>query len=214
LDVVMKPPGPDSPGFAPAVRRLVSTVKAMSQVKVVRRWRSSTPARPEAPAPPPPPAAPPRARVLAVAASTGGPPALRQLLSGLPRDFAAPILVVQHLSPGFAAGLASWLNSVSGFRVKVAEEGEPLARGTAYIAPDDRHLGVSDRHLVTLSPAGPVAGFRPSATMLFESVARAYGRSALAVILTGMGDDGVRGLRAIRRSGGYVIAQDEASSVV
>ena len=212
LDVLMKPPGPDSPGFAREVRRLVSTVKAMSQVKVVRRWRSppsrpprtySGPARPEA-----------RANIVAIAASTGGPPALQRLLSGLSPEFAAPILVVQHITPGFVGGLADWLDSVCDLRVKVAEEGEPLAGRTVYLAPDDLHLGVDDRRSIKLSNARPVGGFRPSGTVLFESIARAFGNSALAVILTGMGDDGVRGLRAVRDSGGQVIAQDELSSVV
>jgi two-component system, chemotaxis family, protein-glutamate methylesterase/glutaminase len=214
LEVLKKPPGPDAPDFATAARRLVWTVKAMSQVKVVRRWRE-TPARPGLPAEP---ALPGRlgapARIVAIAASTGGPPALQRLLSGLPAEFSAPILVVQHITPGFAHGLAAWLDSVCGLRVKVAEEGETLARRTVYLAPDDRHLGVSDRRGVMTPAHDPVGGFRPSATFLFESVAHAFGGSALAVVLTGMGVDGVQGLGAVRRRGGRVLAQDEATSVV
>jgi two-component system, chemotaxis family, protein-glutamate methylesterase/glutaminase len=213
LDILMKPPGPDSPGFERAAGRLVSTIKAMSQVKVVRRWRSSPPSgigsRPGRAV-----SARSRGRVVAIAASTGGPPALQRLLSGLPPEFAAPVLVVQHITQGFAGGLAHWLDSVCPLRVKLAEHGEPLAARTVYLAPDDRHLGVSDRRLVALSDAGPIGGFRPSGTFLFESVARSFGASTRAVILTGMGDDGVRGLQAVRRSGGHVIAQDEPSSVV
>jgi two-component system, chemotaxis family, protein-glutamate methylesterase/glutaminase len=213
LDILMKPPGPDSPGFERAAGRLVSTIKAMSQVKVVRRWRSSPPpgigSRPDRAF-----SARSKGRVVAIAASTGGPPALQRLLSGLPPEFSPPVLVVQHITQGFAGGLAHWLDSVCPLRVKLAEHGEPLAARTVYLAPDDRHLGVSDDLRVGLSDAGPIGGFRPSATFLFESVARVFGPSALAVILTGMGDDGVRGLRSVRRSGGRVIAQDELSSAV
>jgi two-component system chemotaxis response regulator CheB len=214
LEVLRKPPGPDSPRFAAEARRLISTVKAMSQVKVVRRWREAPPR----PKPPAHPAKPSQfgwpARVVAIAASTGGPPAIQRLLSGLPPEFSAPILIVQHITPGFAHGLAAWLDSICRLHVKVAEEGEVLARRTVYLAPDDRHLGVSARRRVMTSADEPVGGFRPSANFLFESVAQVFGGSALAVILTGMGVDGVRGLGAVRRRGGRVLAQDESTSVV
>jgi two-component system chemotaxis response regulator CheB len=149
-----------------------------------------------------------------VATSTGGPAALHRLLSDLPGDFAAPVLVVQHITHGFTAGLADWLNKVSALHVKVALDGEPLAANTVYLAPDDRHLGLGDRRTVSLSAAPAVGGFRPSGTFLFESAARVFGAAAVAVILTGMGEDGVAGLQAVRRAGGPVIAQDEKSCVI
>jgi two-component system, chemotaxis family, protein-glutamate methylesterase/glutaminase len=215
-----KPPGPASPDFEAAARVLRNTVKDMAEVKVVRRWRPAAadkePRRQgdkeKAPAVSSP--SPPAPRVVAVAASTGGPEALQRLLSGLPGDFAAPILVVQHITPGFTEGLASWLSGVCDLRVKVADHGEPLAPHTVYLAPDDRHLTVARPGHVLLSTAPPVYGFRPSATPLFESAARLCGPAAAAVILTGMGDDGVVGLRAVRQAGGRVFAQDEKSCVV
>jgi two-component system chemotaxis response regulator CheB len=190
----------------------VATVKAMAGVKVVRHWRPSAVPPPSLPQPTSPVGG--RIRVVAVAASTGGPAALQRLLAGLPADFPAPILVVQHITTGFTSGLADWLDAVCPVRVKVAREGEPLAARTAYLAPDDRHLGVTGRSLVALSAAPPIGGFRPSGTFLFEAVARAFGPEVLAVILTGMGDDGVAGLRAVRQAGGRIIAQDEKTSVV
>jgi two-component system chemotaxis response regulator CheB len=214
LDVLFKPPDPRSPEFPAAARRLIAAVKAMAHVKVVRRWR---PTVADAPAPAVPPVArsETRARVVAIATSTGGPAALQRLLSHLPAAFPLPILVVQHITPGFTNGLASWLASVSSLRVKVAQHNEPMSPRTVYLAPDDFHLGTACRGgTVALSNAPPVRGFRPSGTFLFESVALAYGPSALALILTGMGDDGVAGLRAIRRAGGQVIAQDEKTSIV
>jgi two-component system chemotaxis response regulator CheB len=125
-----------------------------------------------------------------------------------------PILVVQHIATGFVEGLASWLGASCDLRVKVAESGEPLRARTVFLAPDERHLGVSRDATVILADAPPVNGFRPSGSYLFESAAQAFGASVGAVILTGMGSDGVEGLRAVKAAGGLVLAQDEASSVV
>jgi two-component system, chemotaxis family, protein-glutamate methylesterase/glutaminase len=211
LTLLAKPAGPSSPEFEKEKREFVETVKAMSQVKVVRRWRDRQPAEPRAGRPA---LGGPRVRVVAIAASTGGPAALQQTFSALEGDFPVPILVVQHIARGFVEGLASWLSAVCPLRVKVAEEGEPLSPRTAYLAPDERHLGVSTQASVSLSRTPSGAGFCPSATFLFESVARVFGASALAVVLTGMGQDGLDGLLAVRSAGGRIIAQDEATSVV
>lgn len=210
LAVLQKPPSPRSPGYAAAARELCETVKAMAEVKVVRRVRAR-------PRPAPPPAAAlghGPLRVVAIGASTGGPQALEALLRALPPDFSVPILVVQHIATGFTAGLASWLARATGRRVKVAEAGEPLRGDTVLVAPDGRHLGAVRSGVALVSEDPPVGGFRPSASFLFASVAEAYGASAAGVILTGMGRDGVEGLRALRRSGGRILAQDEESSVV
>ena len=214
LEVMVKPPSPESPGFEAAARAITMTVKAMAQVKVVRHWRAkpgpyTAPARLAAPLP-----AGFRGRVVAIATSTGGPAALQQLLSGVPTDFTVPILVVQHITPGFTAGLAHWLGSVCRLRVKVAEHGESLAARTVYLAPDALHLGATSAGAALLSDVPAIGGFRPSGTFLFDSVARAYHSGVIALILTGMGEDGVEGLRAVRNAGGRVLAQDEASSTV
>lgn len=212
LTVLAKPEGVGSPEFEASARQFLQSVKAMSQVKVVRRW----PDRMIAELPPAhrPEEGTARGRAVAVAASTGGPAALHQILTSIPGDFCAPILVVQHISGGFVEGLSRWLNDVSPLKVKVAESDESLCPSTVYIAPDDRHLGVTSGHTIQLSSAPPIGGFRPSGTFLFESVAKAFGSAAVALVLTGMGQDGVDGLRAIREVGGTVMAQDERSSVV
>ena len=210
LDVLPKPPGPDSPQFDETARKLIATVKAMAQVKVVRHWRSGGRAARASLAP----RTGVRGTIVAIVTSTGGPAALQRLLEDLPGDFPTPILVVQHITKGFVPGLVSWLNTVCDLRVKLAGQGEILAPHTVYLAPDDRHLGVSTQGTVVLSNAPPLGGFRPSGTFLFESVARSYGPAAIAVILTGMGQDGVDGMRAIRQAGGHTLAQDEKSSVV
>lgn len=209
LAAVAKPESPGSRRFEEDRAQLVATVKAMADVKVVRRWSGRTP--PAAPLPPAPRAP---VRLVALAASTGGPVALQTILSALAADFPVPLLVVQHLSRGFVGVLARWLGSATALRVKVAVAGEPLLPGTVYLAPDDEHLGAAPDGTVSLSPAAPIAGFRPSASHLFRSASDVYRDSLLAVILTGMGDDGVKGLRDAHAAGALVLAQDEASSVV
>ena len=212
LTVLPKPPAPDDPAFQSSADRLVSTVRTLSDVKVVRRWsshRSDNGSRPMAL-----PGEAPGVRIVSVAASTGGPAALYRLLERLPPDADAPVAVVQHIADGFAPGLVAWLGSGTPLPVKLAEDGEPLLAGTVYVAPDRRHLEVTAQRTVSLSQAPPVAGFRPSATALFRSVAASYGPSAAGVVLTGMGSDGLDGVRALREAGGRVLAQDEATSVV
>jgi len=203
-----RPPGPSAPDFAEKSRQLVLTVKAMSEVKVVRRWRTS---------PPPPVAAQllrKRPEILAIAASTGGPAALHRVLGALPAECPVPILIVQHISPGFLPGLVEWWNTATALSVKIATHRERLKAGTIYVAPDAGHLGLLDRDTIEISSHAPIGGHRPSGTFLFDAVAKHHGSSALGLILTGMGRDGVDGLRALRELGGYVIAQDEDTSVV
>ena len=210
LMVVTKPDDPRSARFDGRRDELVAMAKAMAEVKVVRRWNGVRAASPPAPRVP----AGARARLVAIAASTGGPAALQRVFSGLPGSLEAPIVCVQHIAAGFVGGLADWLNASCDLRVKVAEHGEPLSARTVYLAPDDRHLGVGAGNTCAVVASPPINGFRPSGTHLFDSAAAAYGASLVALILTGMGSDGVEGLRAVKRAGGRVIAQDEASSVV
>ncbi|MEJ7602050.1 MAG: chemotaxis-specific protein-glutamate methyltransferase CheB [Kofleriaceae bacterium] len=208
LAVLAKPAGPGSPRFERDTKELLSTVKAMAQVKLVRRWPTSpSPSVVSAPT-----AASPGHRIVVVGivASTGGPNALRSVLAGLPADFEPPILIVQHIAAGFAQGFAEWLASATGRRVELASDGTRLTPNVTYVAPDDRHLElVNDR--IVVSSTAPVDGFRPSGTSLFRSLA-ALGNRAIGVILTGMGQDGVAGLREMRDAGAAVFAQDEATS--
>lgn len=211
LEVIEKPTATAHPNFAVLRDRLITTVKLMAEVKVIRRYRSQTAARGQGDD------SSRAARsyaLLAIGASTGGPAALNTLFKGLPPTFALPVLVVQHMTIGFTAGLAAWLQLESRLPVKVAVEGEYLQPSTIYIAPDDTHIQVLNRGVIGLSKAPPVSHVRPSATVLFESVARVYGREAIGVLLTGMGDDGARGLKAMRDRGAATIAQDEATSAV
>jgi two-component system chemotaxis response regulator CheB len=212
LTLVRKPEGPASANFERERTSFLRTVKAMAEVKVVRHRAALRDSTRELP----PPAQATRRAIdlVAIAASTGGPAALQQLVTRLPQDFGVPIVVVQHIAAGFVGGLAAWLESMGNLRVKVAEDGERLEGGVVYVAPDGCHLGVIKGRRARLEKGAPIGGFRPSATHLFSSVAAVCGDRALAVILTGMGEDGVAGLVELRGRGGYVIAQDERTSVV
>lgn len=211
LTVVGKPSAPTTARFDKAARSLVDAVRAMAGVKVVRQ-RAATPICEHTA--PRETARSCDVEVVAMAASTGGPQALHRLLSLLPGDYPLPILLVQHISRGFLDGFVAWLDECLPMKVVIPQSGEILQSATVYVAPEDRHLGVSPRGRICLSDDPPVEGFRPAASALFESVARTYGQRAVACILTGMGRDGVRGLEAVRRRGGLIFAQNEESSIV
>ncbi|MGC9503769.1 chemotaxis-specific protein-glutamate methyltransferase CheB [Baaleninema sp.] len=153
-------------------------------------------------------------QVLAVGASTGGPQALLSILSTIPKNFPVPIVCVQHISRGFLQGLVAWLNSETHITVEIASAGSIAKPGTAYFPPEDKHLIFDRPGRFAYSDVPPLSGHRPSVTVLFESVARCYGRRAVGVLLTGMGKDGATGMLEIERAGGLTVAQDEASSVV
>jgi two-component system chemotaxis response regulator CheB len=152
--------------------------------------------------------------IVGIASSTGGPSALVQVLRALPGDFPLPILVVQHITRGFAGSLAEWMNKEIALQVRLAKVDESPMPGTVLIAPDDHHMQVSNQGRILLHNSPPYKGLRPSANYLFFSMAQVFGRRAAGVILTGMGDDGVDGLFELRQQGGLTLAQDEASSVV
>ncbi len=155
--------------------------------------------------------------VVAIGASTGGPNALAEVLRHIPRGFLAPIVIVQHMPKNFTAFLAERLNSRCELTVREAQEGSLLTPGSAWIAPGDLHIKVRQSggkmHLVT--DDGPlVNSCRPSVDVLFDSVAKCYDASTLAVVLTGMGQDGLEGCRAIVSAGGRIVVQDQSTSVV
>jgi len=150
--------------------------------------------------------------IIALAASAGGLTALSRVLAALPADFPAVIVVVQHLDPRHRSLMADILSRRTPLRVKQAEEGEQISPATVYIAPPNRHLLVNPDGTLSLSQSELVHFLRPSADLLFESVAASYRERAIAVVLTGTGSDGAMGVQAIKKMGGTVIAQDEESA--
>ncbi len=153
-------------------------------------------------------------RVVAIVSSTGGPTVLQEILTALPGNYPLPVLCVQHISPGFLEGLMGWLNNLCEVEVRTAIHRETPEPGVVYFSGEDTHLEVDRRGKLAVTHDPPVDGHRPSATLLLNSVAQYYGSSAIGIILSGMGSDGAIGLHALSRSGGFTIAQDEASCVV
>ncbi|HPS00441.1 MAG TPA: chemotaxis-specific protein-glutamate methyltransferase CheB [Candidatus Sumerlaeota bacterium] len=153
-------------------------------------------------------------RLVAIGTSTGGPKALAQLFADLPADFPLPLVVVQHISPGFLEGMVNWLGPLTPLRVKIATPGEVCQPGVIYFAPDGVHTGV-DRNLRIIQSNTPsLHNVRPAVTHLFQSVARNLGAASIAILLTGMGDDGARALKEIRDAGGETIAESEETALL
>lgn len=156
-------------------------------------------------------------KVVAIGVSTGGPNAISCILPMLPADLPACLLIVQHMPEGFTSAFANRLNHACSIRVKEAAEGDILMPGTALIAHGNRHLKAARMGkggVAVLSSAPPVNGHRPSADVLFDSVAGEFGPDSIGIIMTGMGTDGAIGLGSIKAGGGYTIAQDEETCVV
>jgi two-component system chemotaxis response regulator CheB len=154
---------------------------------------------------------------VAIGVSTGGPPAVQKVLAALPADFPAFILIAQHMPATFTGPFAQRLNSASQISVKEAEDGERPKPGWAYVCPGGKHLSLTGRGTmpyisVSLEPTSAI--YKPSATVLMESAGRVMGPHAVGVIMTGMGSDGCEGIESLRKQGGFVIAQNEASCVV
>ena len=201
--------------FEQRLHNLLQTVRLMSEVKVVRRWNRArgTAAAPALPAND----AAQRGtaiKLIGIGASTGGPPVLQTILSGLPKDFPVPLLIVQHIAPGFLPGMVEWLSQTTGLRVQIAAHGATPLPGHAYVAPDDFHLAADPRGDLVLAREAAEGGLRPAVSYLFRSLANAYGASAAGVLLTGMGKDGAAELKHMRDQGAYTIAQDRDSSIV
>jgi len=218
LAVLPRPNGMDHPAHGKTAAELVQTVKLMSEVKVIRRWPRSRPVNTSPDVSTftvlrnQPSLA--QVKLVAVGASTGGPPALQAILSDLPRDFSVPVLVVQHIAHGFTEGFADWLAKISSLPVQVPAHGEVVLAGHVYLAPDDVHMAVDNQGRILLDADEPENGLRPSVAHLFRSVAHAYGPSAVGVLLTGMGKDGALELKLMKDQGAVTIAQDRGTSVV
>lgn len=216
LAVVEKPVGVSHTDYAGVAERICTQLRIMSQVAVVRhRLRTTTMDRAAfdgrsaslrriATAP----------RLVVCGTSTGGPQALMSLLGDLPAVLPAPMLLVQHMGASFMPGFVRWLDGVVSQPVVQAEDGMIPASGTIFVAPGDRHLRVDRQGRMRLGTDALVRGQRPAVTALFESAAETFGAAAAGIVLTGMGEDGAPGVRALVEAGASVLAEDESSAIV
>lgn len=220
LAVVEKPVGEGPEALAELEKYLVDMVRAMSKVKLLQT-RMKTAARKtkniravkaafndETPGP---------YDVIAIGASTGGPMALRTILSTLPHSINVPVLVVQHIATGFIPAMVDWVSSITSLNVKLATHGDSLSAGTVYFAPDNQHLTITRKKGILYSELShPLRNdkFCPSATTLLESVARVCGNRGVGILLSGMGNDGSEGLLKLKKASGRTIIQDRNTSVV
>lgn len=183
--------------------KVVSRIKPIRRIKLASHRTDKTTRQGE------------MSKVVAIGVSTGGPQALKIVLSELPANFSAGTLIVQHMAKGFINGLAEWLRQSCPLDIRVAKAGDVVERAVVLLAPDDFHMTVSANHIISLSgDAGNTATHIPSVGTMMKSVAKSYGENSIGVIMTGMGYDGVEGIKAIKNAGGVTIAQDEKSSAI
>ena len=217
LSVVEKPVATTHVGYDAIAGEICTQLRIMAAVPVIRRRPiGSGRVQPEALRPRSVEHAsrPAKPSVLAIAASTGGPPALAKVIGALPESFPLPILLVQHMGAAFMEGFAAWLDGVVACPVSIARDGERAEPGRVHVAPGDRHLELGPGGILRVTDAAPVGGQRPAATILFRSVAHHAGPRGIGILLTGMGEDGALGLLDMHRAGALTIAEHESTAVV
>ena len=215
LDVCAKLPGPEHALYEQERRRLVELVKSLARVPVVRRRRAGHSRRsPTGRASIVPARCQPKVQVVAIGASTGGPPVVSELLRGLAVGTETSILVAQHMASGFMRGFAEWLEAGCRWPIHLVEKAQPIRPGHVYLATDNRHITLPQPRVVAPSDDAPRRHHRPSIDMLLDDVARHHQAGSMAILLTGMGDDGAEGLLHVRRAGGLTIVQDPETCAV
>jgi len=217
LAIVPRPPWMEDPEFVNARNTLIQTVKLMAEVKVVRRFPNQSKDRIKHT-----PIKHPEnteyvskdIRLIAIGSSTGGPAVLKTILDNLPKDLPVPVVIVQHIAKEFVKGLRDWLASTSALPLSVAQDGEILKPGYAYLAPDHYQMGIVAGLKISLKLHPTENGLSPSVDYLFRSVGDVVGSGAIGILLTGMGKDGAKELKTMKDKGAVTIVQDEESCVV
>ncbi len=213
ISVMERPKGIGHSQFEKTAAELIQTVKLISEIKVVRRWGADW--MNSAKSPSPAINGHPRdIKIVAIGASTGGPPVLKTILSALPSDFPVPILVVQHMLGGFVEGFCEWLSKTCQLDVHIAKNGERLRPGHVYLAPDGYHLGVDSTGFICLKQNPQKEGICPSVSFLFRSVSAIFRQNSVGILLTGMGKDGAEELKEMKEKGAVTIVQNQDTSAV
>ena len=216
VSIIKKPVSLNHPDFIKEAKHITETIKLMSEIKVVKHRekvvrsynetlgfikRSSETGNTGS------------SKVVAIGVSTGGPPVLQTILSNL-HNTSMPILIVQHITPGFIEGLVNWLSQSSKLPINIAQNGQKALPGEVYFAPDGYHMGIDAAGNIVLSESSKENGMRPSVSHLYRSAARSFGENTIGIILTGMGVDGAKELKQLRDMGAITIAQDKDTCAV
>lgn len=214
--VSQKPPGLEHPESKQLVEKLLRTVKLMSEVKVVRLLKQKKKIPQTEPAlknkilgkPQP------SIEIIAIGASTGGPPELQNILSNLNNNFTIPIVIAQHIANGFLEGMVDWLSQTTHLTLRIPKTGEPVKNGHVYFAPEDHHISITPSRVFQIYKIDAHENFKRPISHLFSSVAKIYKNNAIGVLLTGMGNDGAIGLKEMKEQGAMTLVQDKESAVV
>ncbi len=213
--VSQKPTGPGHPESRQMVEKLVRTVKLMSEIKVVRKFKPRQPkTRPVNIAGSMAQVPGTKIDVIGIGASTGGPPVIHSLLSSLSPNFRIPIVIVQHITSGFLNGMVSWLQKHASMTLSIPRTGEAISNGHIYFAPEDHHLEITPARHFLVRPIPPEIGLKRPITHLFQTMAQVFGNTAVGIVLTGMGNDGAMGLKEMKQHGAVTLVQDRESAVV
>lgn len=210
LAILSRPTGPLDPQYASMAKSLIDTIKVIAGIKLVTRKKEVISEKPS------------QAfkglrtdsiKAIGIGASLGGPPALEKILSVIPHSFPIPIFIVQHISQGFTQGLADWLKKTVSLEIEIPKHGQRLEPGHVYLAPDNNHMIIDIKGEIHLLPSTGKE-ICPSVNKLLNSMAQSFGKEAIGIILTGMGQDGAEGLLAMKRKGAVTIVQDPEECVM
>jgi two-component system chemotaxis response regulator CheB len=212
--VSQKPPGMGHPEFMPLAEKLLRTIQLMAEVKVIRRLKQKT--RPSTVSAAARQLIRPSSsnRIIAIGASTGGPPVLQTLLSRLEPEFSIPMIIVQHIAEGFLEGMMEWLSHVTRQTLAIPNTGEPVKKHHVYFAPEDHYISITPARTFQVVKIDSREKFKRPISHLFSSVASVYKKNAIGVLLTGMGNDGASGLKEMKDQGAITLVQDAESAVV
>lgn len=214
VSVIEKPTAVTGDDFDKAAQNIIHIIKLMSEVKVIKRKTTYTNKKIGSMDKYKPKNALQNVKIAAIGVSTGGPPVLQTIFSKLPSNIKIPILIVQHITPGFIEGLVDWLSGVTEYPIHIAVHGEKVLPGHIYFAPDGFHMEIRGEGKIFLNGAEKENGLRPAVSCLFRSVARFYGKNSMGILLTGMGKDGAEELKLLKDVGAITVAQDKESSIV
>ncbi|WZL71685.1 chemotaxis-specific protein-glutamate methyltransferase CheB [Clostridiaceae bacterium 35-E11] len=214
VSIIEKPMGIADTDFYEISQTIIDTVKLMSEVKVIKRKARYKNVQEKLSRGIQANNISTDIKIAAIGVSTGGPSILQRIFSKLPSDIKLPILVVQHITPGFLKGFVDWLSKETTLPIHIASQGEKALPGHIYFAPDKFHMEIRKNGQIFLNKADKENGLRPSVSTLFRSVANHYGKNAMAILLTGMGKDGAQELKQLKDQGAITVAQNKETSVV